>query len=195
MASVFGEMLVFQRLMRQEDDPQNQLAMLVGKIDDTLATVFRQIAMNRFEARIHAARREEGELAPDRFSELWMDTQENMFEGSVTLGEHYQYWWSYIPHFIHTPGYVYAYAFGELLVLALYARYQAEGDAFAEQYVDLLRAGGSDWPHVLVGTLGVDLTDLSFWHQGLDEIEQLIDRAEQLASSVSSNKLHSNGNA
>ena len=195
MASVFGEMLVFQRLMRQEEDPQNQLAMLVSKIDDTLATVFRQIAMNRFEARIHAARREEGELAPDRFSELWMETQENMFEGSVTLGEHYQYWWSYIPHFIHTPGYVYAYAFGELLVLALYARYQAEGDAFAEQYVDLLRAGGSDWPHVLVGTLGVDLTDLSFWHQGLDEIEQLINRAEQLASSVPSNKLHSNGNA
>ncbi len=184
MASVFGEMLVFQRLMRHEDDPKNQLAMLVSKIDDTLATVFRQIAMNRFEDRIHTARREEGELSPDRFSALWMETQEAMFEGSVTLGEHYRHWWSYIPHFIHSPGYVYAYAFGELLVLALYARYREAGDAFANQYVDLLAAGGSDWPHELVGELGIDLTDLTFWTQGLDAIEDLIERAEDLAGTT-----------
>jgi oligoendopeptidase F len=182
MASVFGEMLVFQRLMRHEDDPKNQLAMLVSKIDDTLATVFRQIAMNRFEDRIHTARREEGELSPDRFSALWMETQEAMFEGSVALGEHYRHWWSYIPHFIHSPGYVYAYAFGELLVLALYARYQEAGDAFADQYVDLLSAGGSDWPHELVGELGIDLTDLTFWTQGLGAIEDLIEQAEELAA-------------
>ena len=184
MASVFGEMLVFQRLMRHEDDPKNQLAMLVSKIDDTLATVFRQVAMNRFEARIHTARREEGELSPDRFSVLWMETQEAMFEGSVTLGEHYRHWWSYVPHFIHSPGYVYAYAFGELLVLALYARYQEAGDAFADQYVDLLSAGGSDWPHELVGELGIDLTDLTFWTQGLGAIEDLIEQAEDLASAT-----------
>ncbi len=195
MASVFGEMLVFQRLMRQEDDPQNRLAMLVSKIDDTLATVFRQIAMNRFEDRIHTARRSEGELPSERFSTLWMQTQKDMFAGSVTLGEHYQHWWSYIPHFIHTPGYVYAYAFGELLVLALYARYQSEGAAFAEQYVDLLRAGGSDWPHELVGELGVDLTDLAFWHQGLDAIEALIDQAEKLASSGPADSLKCKGQA
>jgi oligoendopeptidase F len=184
MASVFGEMLVFQRLMRHEDDRKNQLAMLVSKIDDTLATVFRQIAMNRFEDRIHTARREEGELSPDRFSELWIETQEAMFEGSVTLGEHYRHWWSYIPHFIHSPGYVYAYAFGELLVLALYARYQKAGDAFANQYVDLLSAGGSDWPHELVGELGIDLTDLTFWTQGLGAIEDLIEQAEDLAATT-----------
>lgn len=184
MASVFGEMLVFQRLMRQEDDPKNQLAMLVSKIDDTLATVFRQIAMNRFEERIHTARRNEGELSSDRFSTFWMETQNAMFEDSVTLGDHYRYWWSYVPHFLHTPGYVYAYAFGELLVLALYVRYQEEGDSFAENYVELLRAGGSDWPHELVGQLGVDLTDLDFWHQGLDEIERLIRRAEKLAAAA-----------
>ena len=186
-ASVFGEMLVFQRLMRHEDDPANQLAMLVSKIDDTIATVFRQIAMNRFEARIHTARREEGELPARRFSELWIETQEAMFEGSVTLGEHYRLWWSYIPHFLHTPGYVYAYAFGELLVLALYARYQESQNGFAERYLDLLRSGGSDWPHELVSPLGVDLTDLDFWHQGLAEIEALIDRAEQLAAATEAN--------
>ncbi len=183
-ASVFGEMLVFQRLLSQEDDPQNRLAMLVSKIDDTLATVFRQTAMNRFEAKIHTARREEGELPAERFAEFWMATQEAMFEGSVTLGDHYRHWWSYIPHFLHTPGYVYAYAFGELLVLALYARYQSEGEGFAEQYLRLLEAGGSDWPHVLVGRLGIDLQDLGFWQQGLGEVEALIARAEDLSAAA-----------
>jgi oligoendopeptidase F len=181
MASVFGEMLVFQRLMRAEDDPKNRLAMLVAKIDDTLATVFRQVAMNRFEDRIHTERREEGELPAERFSEHWMATQEAMFEGSVTLGEHYRHWWSYVPHFLHTPGYVYAYAFGELLVLALYARYEASDGSFADDYLDLLRAGGSDWPHELVGRLGVDLEDEDFWERGLSQIEDLIDEAESLA--------------
>ncbi|PEN15407.1 oligoendopeptidase F [Longibacter salinarum] len=183
-ASVFGEMLVFQRLMSREDDPKNQLAMLISKIDDTIATVFRQIAMNRFEDRIHTERREKGEIPAARFNELWMETQEAMFEGSVALGDHYRHWWSYIPHFLHTPGYVYAYAFGELLVLALYSRYQESGDGFAERYIDLLSAGGSDWPHRLVEPLGVDLTDLDFWHHGLDEIESLIDRAETLAEAT-----------
>ncbi len=180
-ASVFGEMLVFQRLMRAEDDPQNKLAMLVGKIDDTIATVFRQVAMNRFEHRIHTARREQGELTADQFGDFWLETQTAMFQGSVTLGDHYRHWWSYIPHFLHTPGYVYAYAFGELLVLALYAKYLEEGAGFPDKYLGLLAAGGSDWPHVLVGHLGIDLTDLSFWHQGLDAIEALIVEAEALA--------------
>lgn len=183
-ASVFGEMLVFQRLMDEEADPRNRLAMLVGKIDDTMATVFRQVAMNRFEEAIHTARRSEGELSPDRFGALWMETQQAMFGGSVTLGAHYRHWWSYIPHFLHTPGYVYAYAFGELLVLALFARHQAEGSAFADKYLELLGAGGSDWPHVLVGRLGVDLTDLGFWRQGLGAIEALIAQAEALADEV-----------
>ncbi|NBC01347.1 MAG: M3 family oligoendopeptidase [Bacteroidetes bacterium] len=186
-ASVFGEMLVFQRLMRNEDDPANRLAMLIGKIDDTMATVFRQIAMNRFEDRIHTARREEGELSAERFGTLWRETQHAMFDGEVTLGAHYTHWWSYIPHFLHTPGYVYAYAFGELLVLALYARYKEEGDAFAERYIDLLRAGGSDWPHELVGALGIDLTDLSFWHEGLGAIEDLVAQAEALQTQLQTN--------
>ncbi|MEM1269122.1 MAG: M3 family oligoendopeptidase [Bacteroidota bacterium] len=180
-ASVFGEMLVFQRLMKAETDPTIRLAMLVGKLDDTMATVFRQVSMNRFEDAIHTRRRTQGELTPDDFSEAWLRTQQAMFKDSVTLGEHYRHWWSYIPHFLHTPGYVYAYAFGELLVLALYERYLQEGDGFTDAYLGLLEAGGSDWPHVLVGRLGVDLTDLDFWKQGLVVIDRMIGEAEGLA--------------
>ncbi|MEM6337218.1 MAG: M3 family oligoendopeptidase [Bacteroidota bacterium] len=180
-ASVFGEMLVFQRLMKAETDPAVRLAMLVGKLDDTMATVFRQVSMNRFEDAIHTRRRTQGELTPDDFSEAWLRTQQAMFKDSVTLGEHYRHWWSYIPHFLHTPGYVYAYAFGELLVLALYERYLQEGDGFTDAYLGLLEAGGSDWPHVLVGRLGVDLTDLDFWKQGLAVIDRMIGEAEALA--------------
>ncbi|MEM9996457.1 MAG: M3 family oligoendopeptidase [Bacteroidota bacterium] len=183
-ASVFGEMLVFQRLIGQETDPRRRLQMLVQKIDDSMATVFRQITMNRFEDRIHTHRRTQGELTPDQFAEHWMATQTAMYGDSLTLGEHYQRWWSYIPHFIHTPGYVYAYAFGELLVLALYARYLEEGDAFPPKYRTLLAAGGSDWPHVLVGRLGIDLNDPAFWQQGLDAIESLVAEAEAIAAEL-----------
>ena len=184
-ASVFGEMLVFQKLMATQDNPADELALLIGKIDDTMATVFRQIAMNRFEDRIHTHRRTEGELNADTFATHWMDTQRAMFDGEVTLGEHYRRWWSYIPHFLHTPGYVYAYAFGELLVLALYARYQEAPDGFADAYLSVLEAGGSDWPHRLLERLGVDLTDSTFWQNGLGEIETLIERAESLADTAS----------
>jgi len=174
-------MLVFKRLMDREDDPANRLALLVAKIDDALATVFRQVAMNRFEDRIHTDRREHGELNSDQFAEHWMDTQRAMFGGSVTLGDHYRHWWSYVPHFLHTPGYVYAYAFGELLVLALYAQYKQADAGFADQYLDLLRAGGSDWPHNLAGELGVDLQAENFWQNGVSHIEAMIEDAEALA--------------
>lgn len=181
-ASVFGEMLVFHRLLDQETDPTARLAMLCQKIDDSMATVFRQVSMNRFEERIHEHRRQRGELAPEDFATHWMETQRPMFGAAVTLGEHYQHWWSYIPHFVHSPGYVYAYAFGELLVLALYARYRSGQTGFEEGYHELLSAGGSDWPHVLVGRLGIDLQDAGFWHQGLSAIEDLIVEAEQAAA-------------
>ena len=183
-ASVFGEMLTFQRLLARETDPAERLALLVGKIDDTMATVFRQVSMNRFEDALHTARRAEGELAADAIGALWMETQRALYGDSVHLGDHYARWWSYIPHFLHTPGYVYAYAFGELLVLALYARYQQQGSAFAKQYLALLEAGGSDWPHHLVGRLGVDLQDADFWMGGLDAIEGLVEEAERLADTL-----------
>ncbi|MGB3545167.1 M3 family oligoendopeptidase, partial [Rubrivirga sp.] len=181
-ASVFGEMLTFQRMLAVLEDPKDRLALLVGKIDDTMATVFRQVTMNRFEDAIHTHRRDVGELSVDDFAEHWMTTQSAMYGDSVELTEGYRRWWSYIPHFVHTPGYVYAYAFGELLVLALYARYQSEGPGFASGYRDLLAAGGSDWPHVLVGRLGIDLKDPGFWDRGLDAIEVLVAEAEGLAA-------------
>jgi oligoendopeptidase F len=183
-ASVFGEMLVFQDLMARETEPATRLGMLTGKIEDSFATAFRQISMNRFEHAMHTARRAEGELTTERLSELWLATQRPMFGDSVTLTEDYGLWWSYVPHFLSTPGYVYAYAFGELLVLALYARYQQESDGFADRYLAMLTAGGSDWPHEIVKPLGVDLTDPGFWGNGLAILEGLVAEAEQLADSM-----------
>ena len=181
MASTFAEMLVFQDLMAVEDDEEVKLSMLVGKIEDTFATVFRQISMNRFEDKMHGARRNEGELTSGRLSELWSETQRDMFGDSVTITEEYGLWWSYVPHFLHTPGYVYAYSFGELLVLALYRLYQEEGPSFVPKYVELLAAGDSDYPDKLLAKVGVDINDPGFWQKGIDVIEEWIVRAEQLA--------------
>ncbi len=183
-ASVFGEMLVFQDMMARETDPKVRLAMLTGKIEDSFATAFRQISMNRFEHAMHTARRAEGELTTERFSTLWLETQRAMFGDSVTLTDDYGLWWSYIPHFIGTPGYVYAYAFGELLVLALYAHYQQAPDGFADTYIAMLAAGGSDWPHEIVKPLGVDLTDPAFWGHGLSILETMVSEAEALADAI-----------
>jgi oligoendopeptidase F len=183
-ASVFGEMLIFQELLQHEKRPETRLAMLTSKLEDSFATVFRQIAMNRFEDVIHTARRSEGELTTERYSELWLNTQRAMFRESVTLRDDYGLWWSYIPHFIHTPGYVYAYAFGELLVLALYARYNQVGSSFADAYLDMLSAGGSDWPQNIVKPLGVDLTDPGFWNNGLQTLDDMVAEAERLAELV-----------
>ncbi|MEP0762174.1 MAG: M3 family oligoendopeptidase [Chloroflexota bacterium] len=182
MASTFGEMLVFSDFMAHETDSTVRLAMLAQKIEDCFSTIFRQIAMNRFEHGMHTARREEGELTSERLGAIWMETQRAMFGDSVELTDNYALWWSYIPHFLHTPGYVYAYAFGELLVLALFARYRQEGDSFAPRYLEVLRAGGSDWPEKTLAPLGVDLTDPHFWQEGLGEIEKLVTQAEELVN-------------
>ncbi|WP_372634644.1 M3 family oligoendopeptidase [Fodinibius sp.] len=184
-ASVFGEMLVFQALMRELDDPREKLALLIGKIDDTIATVFRQVSMNRFEHAIHTKRREEGELTTEEFSSLWRRTQQDIYGESVTLTEGYNLWWSYIPHFLHTPGYVYAYAFGELLVLALYEQYTQSEAGFADRYIEMLRAGGADWPEHIVGKLGLDITQPDFWDKGLTAIDHMIEQAEELAQKIS----------
>jgi len=183
-ASVFGEMLVFQDMLASERDPRARLDLLVRKIEDSFATVFRQVAMNRFEDAAHHARRAEGELPAGRYSEIWMETQKAMFGDSLTLTDDYSAWWSYIPHFLHTPGYVYAYAFGELLVLALHRRYREAGGRFPEQYLDMLAAGGSKWPADLVAPLGVDLKDPGFWAQGLAMLEELVVQAEEAAGAT-----------
>ena len=184
MASTFGEMLTFSDLMQKEPDPAARLAMLAQKIEDSFATVFRQVSMNRFEDGLHTARRSEGELSTERISEIWMGTQHAMFEDSVTLRDDYGLWWSYVPHFLATPGYVYAYAFGELLVLALYNLYLKRGADFVPQYLDVLAAGDSDYPDKILAQVGVDLTDPAFWNEGLEALKALVDQEEALAREV-----------
>jgi oligoendopeptidase F len=181
MASVFGEMLVFTDLMNRETDPAARLKLLTGRVEDSFATVFRQIAMNRFEDALHNARRTEGELTTERINELWMETQRAMFGDSLTLRDDYGFWWSYIPHFISTPGYVYAYAFGELLVLALFSLYQQRGAAFVPQYLEVLAAGDSDYPENILAKVGVDLRDPAFWNEGLNALRSMVDQEEALA--------------
>jgi oligoendopeptidase F len=184
MASTFGEMLVFDEVMAKETNPAARLAMVAGKIEDSFATIFRQVSMNRFEDALHTARRGEGELSSERISELWLGTQRAMFGDSVTLREDYGLWWSYIPHFISTPGYVYAYAFGELLVLALFNLYRREGAAFEPKYLDVLAAGDSDYPENILAKVGVDLRDPGFWNEGLASLEMLVAQEELLAAEV-----------
>lgn len=181
MASVFAEMLVFQDLQKKEPNPEARLAMLFEKVEGTFATVFRQISMNRFEDAMHNARRSEGELSHDKLSELWIRTQRAMFGDSVTLRDDYGAWWSYVPHFLQAPGYVYAYAFGELLVLALYNLYLERGAEFAPKYIEVLAAGGSDYPDKILAKVDVDLNDPGFWNKGLDAIRALVAQEEQLA--------------
>jgi oligoendopeptidase F len=180
-ASVFGETVTFGRLLGIIDDPQERLALLASNLEDQIATVFRQTAMNRFEAAIHTARREEGELSIERISEFWAQTQTDMLGPAVELTEGYRTWWSYIPHFIGMPGYVYAYAYGQLLALSVYARYTQEGPDFVPRYLDLLRAGGSMEPEALGRIVGIDLADPEFWDRGLDIVERRLDETEQAA--------------
>jgi oligoendopeptidase F len=181
-ASVFGEMLTFQRLLELFPDPRTRLAMLCSKIEDGFATVFRQVVLTRFEQSLHRARREQGELTTEQINELWLAANRPMHGDVVKLTDGYGWWWLYIGHFIHVPFYCYAYAFGELLVLALVQKYKQEGPAFVPRYLDLLASGGSEAPHVLVGKLGVDVTDPAFWELGLRLLGDMVAQAEELAA-------------
>ncbi|HKP54966.1 MAG TPA: M3 family oligoendopeptidase [Chloroflexia bacterium] len=184
MASTFGEMLVFSDLMSKEANPAARLVMLSRELEYTFATVQRQIAFNRFEDRLHNARREEGELSAERITELWLQSIRAMFGDGLTVRDEYGRWWGNVLHFVHIPGYVYGYAFGKLLVLALYKLYQERGESFVPKFVELLAAGGSDYPDVLVAKLGVDLTDPAFWAQGIESIREMVEQEEQLAREV-----------
>ncbi len=181
-ASVFGEMLVFRRLLAAQSSDEARLSLLASKIEDSFATVFRQIVMHRFEHSAHAARRDEGELPAERLSELWIEANAPMHGDAVTLTNDYRTWWSYIPHFVHSPFYVYAYAFGELLVLALLQVYDAQGDAFAPAYVEMLGRGGSVSPEDLVRPVGIDLNDPDFWSGGVRILGDMVGQAETLAA-------------
>lgn len=181
-ASVFGEMLVFRHVIERTEARAERLAILCGKIEDVFATVFRQISMNSFENAVHNERRLKGELDAGRLSDLWMETQRAMFGDAVKLMPHYGIWWSYIPHFLHSPGYVYAYAFGELLVLALFQMYKEKADPFVHLYYEFLESGGKASPAELLHPFGIDLDDPGFWRLGLTALEELVDQAEAEAS-------------
>jgi oligoendopeptidase F len=180
-ASVFGETVTSNRLLSMIDDPNERFALLASSLEDSIATVFRQIAMNRFEHACHTARRSEGELSVERFGDLWAESQADMLGDSVEITDGYRNWWSYVPHFMGSPGYVYAYAYGQLLALSVYARYREDGDAFVPAYLDLLRAGGSDTPENLARIVDCDLADPEFWRNGLKIVEGQLHAAEEAA--------------
>ena len=180
-ASVFGETVVFGRLLEEDSSPASQLALLAENLEDTIATVFRQVAMNRFEDLVHTARREEGELSVARFGELWAESQSEMLGDSVELTDGYRSWWSYIPHFIGSPGYVYAYAYGQLLALSVYERYEQLGPEIVPRYLEMLAAGGSKSPEELGAIVGIELADPGFWEAGLDLVERQLEQAEAAA--------------
>jgi oligoendopeptidase F len=178
-ASVFGEMLTFRSLLDAETDPKRRRVMLAQKVEDMLNTVVRQIAFYQFELRIHAERRG-GELLPERIGEIWLDVQRESLGPAFEFAEEYKYFWAYVPHFIHSPFYVYAYAFGDCLVNALYAVYQEAPDKreFAEKYLAMLSAGGTKRHQELLAPFGLDASVPAFWQKGLDVISGFIDELE-----------------
>ncbi len=180
-ASVFAEMLVFHKLTETEKDPKTRLSLICSKLEDIFATVFRQVVLTRFEESLHLNRKQRGELPREEINKLWIEANKPMFGGSVELTEDYSNWWMYIPHFIHSPFYCYAYSFGELLVLALYHKYLNEGDKFVPRYIELLSAGGSDAPDELLKRVGVNIKDPGFWQGGLDLLKNMVGEAVKLA--------------
>ncbi len=178
-ASVFGEMLTFRSMLAGTKDPAMRKALLAQKVEDMINTVVRQIAFYSFERRVHIERRS-GEVTSKRIGELWMEIQEESLGSAITCGEGYENFWMYIPHFIHSPFYVYAYAFGDCLVNSLYAVYEDAPDGFVEKYFDMLKAGGSKHHSELLKPFGLDASDPEFWNKGLSVIERFIDELETL---------------
>jgi oligoendopeptidase F len=180
-ASVFGETVTFGRLLDATTDPEARLALLAESLEGQIATVFRQVAMNRFEDRVHNHRRDVGELSVDDLNLAWADTQTAMLGDSVDITDGYRTWWSYIPHFMGTPGYVYAYSYGQLLALSVYRAYEQQGAGFVPRYLEMLAAGGSRSPEELGAIVGLDLADPAFWDGGLAIVADQLAAAEQAA--------------
>ncbi|MEL7214636.1 MAG: M3 family oligoendopeptidase [Pseudomonadota bacterium] len=178
-ASVFGEMLTFRKLLSEAPDQRTRKALLAGKVEDMINTVVRQIAFYDFECKLHAARAE-GELTPDQINAIWMSVQGESLGPVFEFADGYETFWAYIPHFIHSPFYVYAYAFGDGLVNALYARYEEAPEGFQEKYFDMLKAGGSKHHSELLAPFGLDASDPAFWDKGLALIESMIDELEAM---------------
>lgn len=180
-ASVFAEMITFDAMKATIVDPKEKLTLLMQKIEEVFATVFRQTTMYRFEQDLHATARKQGELPSEEINALWRKHQTNMFGTSITLTKNYDIWWSYISHFVHTPFYVYAYAFGELLTLSLFAEYKKRGASMVEDYLTFLEAGGSKGPDELLKPFGINLRDKNFWRGGIKLIEEMVKEAKELS--------------
>ena len=178
-ASVFGEMLTFQALLKQTTDPKKRKALLASKVEDMINTVVRQIAFYTFERKVHEARKE-GELTPEQINAIWLDVQKESLGDGIAFGEGYDTFWTYIPHFIHSPFYVYAYAFGDCLVNSLYARYRESEQGFQAKYFEMLKAGGTKHHSELLKPFGLDATDPGFWDKGLAVISGMIDELERM---------------
>jgi oligoendopeptidase F len=178
-ASVFGEMLTFRALLGAESDPQRRRVLIAGKVEDMLNTVVRQVGMHEFERRLHDARRE-AERTPEEIGAIWLETQAESLGPALRFDEDYRVFWAYIPHFVHTPFYVYAYAFGDCLVNSLYAVYRERPAGFPEKYFAMLAAGGSKRHRELLAPFGLDAADPAFWSKGLGVIAGLIDELEKL---------------
>jgi oligoendopeptidase F len=178
-ASVFGEMLTFQRLLRNEKDPKKKKALLASKVEDMINTVVRQIAFYTFERNVHDARKQ-GELTPDQINAIWLDVQRESLGDAIEFGPGYEVFWTYIPHFIHSPFYVYAYAFGDCLVNSLYARYRESAEGFRDKYFEMLKAGGTKHHSELLKPFGLDASDPAFWQKGLSVISGMIDELERM---------------
>jgi oligoendopeptidase F len=176
-ASVFGEMLTFQAILQKTTDPKKRKALLASKVEDMINTVVRQIAFYTFERKVHSARKE-GELTPDQLNAIWLEVQQESLGDGIKFGEGYDTFWTYIPHFIHSPFYVYAYAFGDCLVNSLYARYRESEQGFQEKYFAMLKAGGTKHHSELLKPFGLDATDPKFWDRGLSVISGMIDELE-----------------
>jgi len=178
-ASVFGEMLTFRALLAREQEPRRRRAMLANKVEDMLNTVVRQIAFFEFERKVHDERRG-GELLPERIGEIWFEIQRESLGPAFHFADDYSVYWAYIPHFIHSPFYVYAYAFGDCLVNSLYAVYQNAAQGFTEKYLELLKAGGTFHHKELLAPFGLDAGDPGFWAKGLGVIKSFIDDLERM---------------
>ena len=183
-ASVFGEMLTFRSLLARTENPRERKAMLAQKVEDMINTVVRQIAFYAFERRLHEARRE-GELTSDQIGQFWLEVQAESLGPAIRLGEGYETFWAYIPHFIHSPFYVYAYAFGDCLVNSLFAVYQQAESGFQDKYFEMLKAGGTKHHSELLAPFGLDASDPAFWQKGLSVIEGMIDELEAMEESTS----------
>jgi oligoendopeptidase F len=178
-ASVFGEMLTFQRLLKAADSPAKRKIMLASKVEDMLNTVVRQMAFYTFERRLHTARKD-GELTPEQINAIWMGVQAESLGDGIEFAPGYEVFWTYIPHFIHSPFYVYAYAFGDCLVNSLFARYQESAEGFQDKYFDMLKAGGTKHHSELLKPFGLNATDPAFWQKGLSVIAGMIDELEMM---------------